>query len=232
MAMHFYGSPRLTNDVIFLLRKNGYVRRDIIRQNIIKTKSEDVWYAMLPNWQRLFDIADSKIAERDKYYRDPMRQGRDMENGENAPDFMLKDGEGKDWKLSEQKGKTVVMLFYPADNSPVCTKQLCSVRDHWSEYKATGAEVVGISTDTAQSHKVFAEKNELPLTLLADNQGEVTSKYNVKSWLPNRSARAVVVVNKAGKIAYHKVQALSLFAPSDADVIAAIRAAQTGESGV
>ena len=128
--------------------------------------------------------------------------------------------------MSEQRGKTVALLFYPGDNTPVCTKQLCSVRDHWSEYQATGAEVVGISTDTAQSHKGFAEKNELPLTLLSDEKGAVVERYDVKSWLPNRSARAVVVVDKAGKIAYHKVQSLSLFAPSDTDVLAAIRAAQ------
>lgn len=149
-----------------------------------------------------------------------------MKNGENAPDFTLKDGDGRDWKLSERKGKTVVLLFYPGDNTPVCTKQMCSVRDHWSEYQATGAEVVGISTDSAASHKGFAEKNSLPLTLLADDKGAVTEKYSVKSWLPNRSARAVVVIDKAGKIAYHKVQSLSLFAPSDADVLAAIKAAE------
>ena len=148
-----------------------------------------------------------------------------MKNGENAPDFTLKDGDGKDWKLSEHRGETVVMLFYPGDNTPVCTKQMCSVRDHWSDYQKSGATVVGISTDSSESHKSFAEKNELPLTLLADEKGEVVGKYDVKSWLPNRSARAVVVVDKAGKIAYHKVQALSLFAPSDADVLAAIQAA-------
>jgi hypothetical protein len=67
------GREKDLDDVIFLLRKNGYVRREIIKENVIKTKNEDVWYAMLPNWQRLYDIADSKIAERDKYYRDPMR---------------------------------------------------------------------------------------------------------------------------------------------------------------
>lgn len=67
------GREKDLDDVIFLLRQNGYVRRDMIKENVIKTKNEDVWYAMLPNWQRLFDIADSKIAERDKYYRDPMR---------------------------------------------------------------------------------------------------------------------------------------------------------------
>ncbi|MCY7377593.1 MAG: peroxiredoxin [Pyrinomonadaceae bacterium] len=148
-----------------------------------------------------------------------------MNIGENAPDFTLPDGEGKDWKLSAQLGKTVVLLFYPGDNTPVCTKQLCSVRDNWSDYQKTGAEVVGISTDTVKSHQGFAEKNDLPLTLLADENGEVVEKYAVKSWLPGRSARAVVVIDTTGKIAYHKVQALSLFAPSDADVLAAIREA-------
>ena len=67
------GREKDLSDIIFLLKKNGYVRRDVITQNIIKTKSEDVWFAMLPNWQRLFDLADSRIEERDKYYQDPLR---------------------------------------------------------------------------------------------------------------------------------------------------------------
>jgi len=143
-----------------------------------------------------------------------------------APDFTLKDGDGNDWTLSDYRGKTVVLLFYPGDNTPVCTAQLCSVRDHWSEYQATGAEVVGISLDSVESHKGFAEKKQLPLTLLSDVDGEVTRKYDVKSWLPGRSARAVVVIDKEGKIAYKKVQPLSVFKPSDEDVLAAIHAAQ------
>ncbi len=67
------GREKDLDDIVFLLRKNGYVKRDVIKQNIVKTKSEDVWFAMLPGWQRLFDLADTKIVERDKYYRDPMR---------------------------------------------------------------------------------------------------------------------------------------------------------------
>jgi peroxiredoxin Q/BCP len=149
-----------------------------------------------------------------------------MKIGETAPDFTLKDGDGNDWTLSNQRGKTVVLLFYPGDNTPICTMQLCSVRDHWSEYQATGAEVVGISMDSVESHKGFAEKKQLPLTLLSDDKGEVTAKYDVKSWLPGRSARAVVVIDKHGKITYRKVEALSLFKPSDADVLDAIRAAE------
>lgn len=148
-----------------------------------------------------------------------------MKVGEHAPDFTLKDDDGNDWKLSEQKGKTVVLLFYPGDNTPVCTKQLCSVRDNWTDYQRTGATVVGISTDTVDSHKGFADKYDLPLTLLSDEKGEVVKEYQVKSWLPNRSARAVVVIDKNGKIAYHKTQALSVFKPNDTEVLAAIEKA-------
>jgi peroxiredoxin Q/BCP len=145
-----------------------------------------------------------------------------MRIGENAPDFTLKDGDGNDWKLSEQRGKTVVLLFYPGDNTPVCTKQMCSVRDNWEDYAKTGAEVVGISTDSAASHKDFSQKYDLPLTLLSDEKGEVVEKFNVKSWLPGRSARAVVVVDKNGVVRHHQVQSLSVFRPKDDEVLKAI----------
>jgi peroxiredoxin len=148
-----------------------------------------------------------------------------MNIGDPAPDFTLKDGDGSDWTLSDKRGKTVVLLFYPADNTPVCTIQLCSVRDHWSDYQSTDAEVVGISTDSVESHKDFAAKKNLPLKLLSDSKGEVTAQYDVKSWLPGRSARAVIVIDKEGKIAYRKVEPISLFRPKDADVLAAIRSA-------
>lgn len=149
-----------------------------------------------------------------------------MKIGENAPDFTLKDGDGRDWKLSDQKGKTVVLLFYPGDNTPVCTKQLCSVRDNWENYQKTGAEVVGISTDTIDSHKGFAEKHDLPLTLLSDEKGEILDKYRMKSWLPGRSARGVVVIDKDGIVRHHRVQSLSLFRPKDDEVLEAIRKAE------
>ncbi|MEQ1764457.1 MAG: peroxiredoxin [Pyrinomonadaceae bacterium] len=148
-----------------------------------------------------------------------------MKINEQAPAFTLKDGGGNDWTLSDHRGKTVVLLFYPGDNTPVCTAQLCSVRDHWSEYQTTGAEVVGISTDSVESHKSFAEKNELPLRLLSDPDRKVSTAYDMKSWLPGRSARGVVVIDKDGKIAYHKTQSLSLFRPADEDVLEAIKKA-------
>jgi peroxiredoxin Q/BCP len=149
--------------------------------------------------------------------------------GEVAPDFALQDGEGKTWRLSEHRGETVVLLFYPGDNTPVCTKQMCSVRDHWSDYTATGATLVGISTDTVESHKGFAAKHNLPFPLLADPREEVIRAYGVRSWLPHRSARAVVVINAQGIVTYKKVQPLSLFAPRDDRIIAAIQNAVTSD---
>ena len=146
-----------------------------------------------------------------------------MDIGIRAPEFALTDGDGNDWMLSDHKGKPVVLLFYPGDNTPVCTAQMCSVRDHWSEYQATGAEVVGISTDTVESHDKFAEKHSLPLRLLSDADRKVSELYDMKSWLPGRSARGVVVIDKDGNIAYHKTQSLSLFRPADEEVLTVIR---------
>ena len=148
-----------------------------------------------------------------------------MKVGDNAPDFTLEDLDGEQWHLADKREQTVVLLFYPGDDTPVCTKQLCSVRDNWSKYQTTGAEVVGISTDSVKSHKTFADKYNLTLCLLSDENGEVVQKYDVKSWLPGRSARAVVVIDKSGRIAYHKVQSLSLFRPKDDEVLAAIEKA-------
>jgi peroxiredoxin len=149
-----------------------------------------------------------------------------MKTCDTATEFTLKDGDGNDWTLRDHRGKIVVLLFYPGDNTPVCTKQLCSVRDHWSEYRATGAEVVGISTDTVESHEQFAEKHSLPLKLLSDPDGKVSAQYGMKSWLPGRSARGVVVIDKDGKIVYSKAQPLSLFRPADKDVLQAIQKAR------
>jgi peroxiredoxin Q/BCP len=145
--------------------------------------------------------------------------------GQPAPDFTLTDGGGNPWTLSAQRGQTVVMLFYPGDETPVCTRQLCSVRDHWNDYTETGAQVVGLSMNSVAEHKAFTENRKLPLRLLSDKDGVVSKQYGAVSWLPGRSARAVVVIDPAGKISYRKVEALSLFRPKDEEVLAAIRAA-------
>ncbi|MCA1555883.1 MAG: peroxiredoxin [Acidobacteria bacterium] len=147
-----------------------------------------------------------------------------------APDFILHDTQGAEWQMSAQQGQVVVLLFYPGDETPVCTKQLCSVRDNWESYAATGVEVVGISTDSVESHQKFTEHHNLPLRLLADTDGKVNRAYNATSWLPGRAARAVFVVDARGIIRYRKVETVSLFRPRDAEIIEAIRAAQKMKS--
>jgi peroxiredoxin Q/BCP len=146
--------------------------------------------------------------------------------GATAPDFTLKDGNGDEWCLSDQRGKVVVMLFYPGDETPICTRQMCSVRDRWEDYATTGAEVVGISTDSVESHKKFAEHHELPLRLLSDTSGEVANLFGARSLIPGKVARSVFVIDANGVIRYRDVRPLGLFRPKDDEVIKAI-----GEAG-
>ncbi len=150
-----------------------------------------------------------------------------IQEGSTAPDFALQDGDGANWRLADQLGKVVVLLFYPGDETPICTRQMCSVRDRWEDYAATGAEVVGISTNSVESHKSFAENHELPLRLLADVDRKVADLYGANSMVPGKVARSVFVIDSKGVLRYRDVRPLGLFRPKDDDIIAAIRAAQT-----
>jgi peroxiredoxin Q/BCP len=148
------------------------------------------------------------------------------QEGSKAPDIALPDSDGVTWHLSDHRGKVVVLLFYPGDETPICTRQMCSVRDRWEDYAATGAEVVGISTNTVESHKSFAEHHELPLRLLADVDRRVADLYGAQSLIPGKVARSVFVINRDGVITYRDVRPLGLFRPKDDDTIKAIKAAQ------
>ena len=145
------------------------------------------------------------------------------EVGYAAPDFELKDGEGRSWRLSDHRSKVVAMIFYPRDETPVCTRQMCSIRDRWAEYEETGAEVVAISVGSVESHKKFAEHHNLPQRLLSDEDCEVARAYNVKSFLGG-SQRAVIVIDPTGVIRFRKT-VLPIFRPSDDLVLGAIKAA-------
>jgi len=147
--------------------------------------------------------------------------------GSTAPDFTLKDGDGNAWRLSDQRGKVVVLIFYPGDETPICTKQLCSVRDRWADYRATGAEVVGISGNTVESHKSFAGNHGLPLRLLADPGHDVAKLYNAMAIIPGRPSRASFVIAPDGKIFFRRQKPLMglLIPATDDELIAAIKAA-------
>lgn len=146
--------------------------------------------------------------------------------GTPAPDISLLDSDGKPWRLSDHRGKVVVLLFYPGDETPICTKQMCSVRDRWEDYLATGAEVVGISTDSVESHKKFAAHHDLPLRLLSDADGEASSRYGARSLIPGKVARSVFVIDAQGILRYSDIRLLGLFRPKDDSTIEAIKAAQ------
>jgi peroxiredoxin Q/BCP len=150
--------------------------------------------------------------------------------GSTAPDFALRDGDGAEWRLSDHRAKAVVLLFYPGDETPICTRQMCSVRDRWEDYAATGAEVVGISTNTVDSHKNFAEHHNLPLRLLADVDRKVADLYGALSLIPGKVARSVFVIDPNGVIRYREVRPLGLFRPKDDDILRAIRDAAGGAS--
>ena len=147
-----------------------------------------------------------------------------------APDFTLKDGDGQDWRLADQRGKVVVLLFYPGDETPVCTRQMCSVRNRWDDYQATGAEVVGISPDSIESHRNFAAHHELPLRLLSDTGGKASTLYGARSLIPGKVARSVFVIDADGILRYQDVRPLGLLKPKDDVIISAIREAQ-GKGG-
>lgn len=151
------------------------------------------------------------------------KPGTGVDVGDLAPDFELKDQDDRMWRLSDQRGKTVALVFYPKDETTVCTKQMCSMRDRWTDYEATGAEVVGISIGSVQSHKKFADRYDLPQKLLADESGKVTGMLKLKSML-GVSQRAVVVIDPKGVIRYRK-SVFPIFRPGDDEVIEAIRSA-------
>ena len=147
---------------------------------------------------------------------------------EPAPDFTLRDANGDAWRLSDHRGKVIVLLFYPGDETPICTRQMCSVRDRWDDYVATGAEVVGISSDSVESHQKFAAHHNLPLRLLSDSDGTASKLYGARSLIPGKVARSVFVIDAQGVLRHSDVRPLGLFKPKDDDTIAAIRAAQQG----
>lgn len=143
--------------------------------------------------------------------------------GQPAPAIDLPDGNGERWQLSQLRGKPVVLLFYPGDETPVCTKQLCSVRDNWKQYQAAGAEVVGINSDSVDKHRRFAANHQLPLRLLSDASGEVIRAYGMNSFIGTK--RGVVVIDKDGVIRYRRT-VVPIFRPTDDEILTAIRQAQ------
>ncbi|MCB0472738.1 MAG: thioredoxin-dependent thiol peroxidase [Flavobacteriaceae bacterium] len=107
-----------------------------------------------------------------------------LKKGDKAPDFKVKDQSGKTVKLSDFKGKKLVLFFYPKASTPGCTAEACNLRDNYSEFIKKGYEILGVSADSEKRQQNFIEKNNLPFSLLADEDKSVIEAYGV--WGPKK----------------------------------------------
>jgi peroxiredoxin Q/BCP len=142
--------------------------------------------------------------------------------GQLAPEIDLLDGNGERWMLSRARGKVVALFFYLGDESPVCTKQMCSVRDNWSRYQQTGADVVGVNTDSVEKHRKFAGNYRLPIRLLSDSERKTIRDYKMMNLFGTR--RGVIVIGRDGVIRFRKV-VTPIFRPTDNEILDAIKEA-------
>jgi len=130
-----------------------------------------------------------------------------LEAGDRAPALTLPDQDGNEVKLTELKGETVVLYFYPRSNTPGCTTQACGVRDRGADYEKAGVRVIGVSPDTVEAQRKFADKFDLEFTLLADADHAVAERYG--AWVEKSMygkkymgvQRATFIIDPKGKIA-------------------------------
>src|SRR5262245_23800839 len=112
---------------------------------------------------------------------------RPLAAGTAAPDFCLQDNQGETVALSALRGRYVVVIFYPCDNSPGCIKQMCEFRDRWGFMTNNGIEVFGINQQSAESHEGFRDNYCLPFRLLVDPGKKVSAQYNASGWIVRRT---------------------------------------------
>ena len=147
--------------------------------------------------------------------------------GKKAPEFEMLDDTGTTRRLADYRGRPVILYFYPADDTPGCTKEACNFRDDYSAYMKAGATILGVSPDTVKSHVKFKEKYQLPFPLLADDGHKVCAAYGV--WGPKKMMgreyegvlRTTFLIDALGKI----VQVFENVRPSEhsVEVLAALK---------
>lgn len=146
---------------------------------------------------------DTKSVESDAKKNEEEAMGSKIGVNDKAPDLALPDQSGKIVSLKEFLGKKVVVLyFYPKDNTSVCTAEACSFRDSYESFKDLGAEVIGVSSDSVESHKGFAEKHHLPFPLLADKSGMARKAFGVPNTAGLIPGRVTYIIDKDGVVRY------------------------------
>ncbi|KAE7998403.1 hypothetical protein FH972_002950 [Carpinus fangiana] len=160
---------------------------------ILSKSSQSQFYGLRVSYSSSLSIPSSSSAKGSIFAK--------VNKGTVPPSFTLKDQDGRNVTLSKFKGKPVVVYFYPADETPGCTKQACAFRDSYEKFKKAGAEVVGISGDDPSSHKAFAKKYRLPFTLLSDEGNKVRKEWGVPSDLfGTLPGRQTYVLDKKGEV--------------------------------
>ena len=149
--------------------------------------------------------------------------GADLQPGMPAPGFTAQDQDGRTVKLSDFKGRsTVVLYFYPKDDTPGCTKEACSLRDGFQAILGAGAVILGVSADDVESHAAFARKYSLPFPLLADPGRKIIDAYGVRMAVIGIAKRVTFIIDKGGiirsiltdvKTSEHDRQVLALLRP-------------------
>jgi peroxiredoxin Q/BCP len=131
--------------------------------------------------------------------RPPSGAAGNVDVGKPAPEIVTTTHDGKELRLTALRGKPVVVYFYPKDETPGCTKEACGFRDAWTELSKTGVVLVGISTDTNESHRAFAQHHQLPFLLVSDPDGKIADAFAV----PHRAgilSRQTVVIGPDGNV--------------------------------
>ena len=146
--------------------------------------------------------------------------------GQEAPDFTLRDEQNQEVKLSDLRGQTVVLEFFPHAFSPLCEGEMCTIRDNWSDWEGTGATVFGISRDSTWSLKAWKEQKALKNRFLSDMNGQVARQFG--AWQEERgfAKRVTVVIDKSGKVSYSSETENPGVVRNQEEIIAAANAAR------
>ena len=150
-----------------------------------------------------------------------------LQVNDKAPELNLKDDQGKSFSLAAHRGERLLLVFYPGDNTPVCTRQMCDYRDGIEAFAGLGVSVVGISRDDADSHRKFKAKYNLPFILLTDSDLAVAERYDSKGLMGMK--RSVFLIDEEGVIRYKHVESLAMFRRSRDELLREIAELQESE---
>ena len=152
---------------------------------------------------------------------------RGIQAGDTAPDFTLPSQSGEPVRLQDRLGQRVVVLyFYPKDNTRGCTAEACAFRDSYEVFAEAGAEVIGISSDSADRHAAFAGQHQLPFTLLSDQGGQVRKLYGVPAVLGLLPGRVTYVIDRQGTVR-HVFKSMTNIGQHVSDALEIVRRLQT-----